>query len=111
MGPRTYTCNWEFASCTSWFNHRTVNQIQRIAPNSAGVLETFSFLYSACTYCGGELNSVTLPSGARYEYSYAFDGWSSWPSMTYLNPVAQKRAIYSEVADGQSTSITDTTDY
>jgi hypothetical protein len=93
VGPRDYSCNAFHEQCRDYFNLRTITQLVRRNESTGEALETFSFGYSACPFCGGEVNAVNLPSGARIEYSYAFDGKPDWPSGVYLNPVAQKRVI------------------
>ncbi|MFN7651343.1 MAG: RHS repeat domain-containing protein [Acidobacteriota bacterium] len=111
VGPRTYQCNAFHEQCRDYFNLRTITQLVRRNESTGEALETFSFGYSACPFCGGEVNAVNLPSGARIEYSYAFDGKPDWPSGVYLNPVAQKRVIYNESADGQTVPVMETANY
>jgi RHS repeat-associated protein len=100
--------------------------VERITlPSQAGGL-TYIFGYSASdtdiypdySTGWGELNSITLPSGARADYKWAFDGDvnnffgrpPTWDWVLNNHPV-QKDLTYLREYDGTSTPITETWTY
>src|SRR5207245_4310816 len=60
----------------------------------------------------GELSSVTLPSGAQAQYHYALDGQSDLLTHEVMrNTVSQKTLSWLQEYDGNSTPVTETTNY
>jgi RHS repeat-associated protein len=94
-------------------------------PAAAGGLQ-YVFGYNAadygsapcCTpsYGWGELNSVTLPSGAQAQYQYVMDGLngpgagSMW-SDVLRNSMARKTLTYQQQYDGSSSPVSETWNY
>jgi hypothetical protein len=94
-------------------------------PSASGGLQ-YLFGYNAadrgstpcCTpsYGWGELNSVTLPSGAQAQYQYQLDGQNG-PGFEYMwtevlkNAITRKSLTYQQQYDGTSTPVTETWNY
>ena len=95
---------------------------QVILPSQSGGL-AYTFGYNAPTYDfsapnnnpplgWGELNSVTLPSGAQAGYSYKLDGLNTTDPETVLtNSINAKHLTYQQEYDGASTPVTDSWSY
>lgn len=91
-------------------------------PSQAGGL-TYTFGYNGgdvigtqtLTHGWGEINSITLPSGAQANYTYALDGVSAvtgnrFPTTPHVinNKPARKEMTYQREYDGTSTPVTET---
>lgn len=60
----------------------------------------------------GELNLVTLPTGAQSAYSYKLDGLTTIdPEVVLTNSINSKRLTYQQEYDGSSTPVTDAWTY
>lgn len=112
VGPRTYTCNSEFALCTDpSYSLGAFSSVILPAAVAGGSTRNYTFTYSICPSCGGELKSVTTPSGASVEYEWALDNASQWPSGVYTNSVSRKKVTFIDNSDPSPVSVLETTDY
>ncbi|MFL6207266.1 MAG: RHS repeat-associated core domain-containing protein [Pyrinomonadaceae bacterium] len=94
-------------------NLSVVDQI--ILPQQAGSL-AYTFDYNANTaspsYGWGEVSALTLPSGARANYTYRFDGLDGLGSLVVLKDhPTRKDLVYQSEYDGAVTQTTDTWQY
>ncbi len=110
--------NWEISQ-----DFRVVDEV--ILPDQLDATLKYTFDYdvddtSAVDTGWGEVNKVTLPSGAFAEYDYKYDNHSGWnddpdtdimTEQVLYNRVVEKRLTYNVVYDGSSSEVTDTWTY
>ncbi len=86
---------------------------QIILPSQMGNL-SYSFDYTDSqpeAYGWGEVTSMTMPSGARVEYSYASQTYGGMAADVLKNYPFEKRLIYQREYDGTSTPVTEVWKY
>jgi RHS repeat-associated protein len=120
---REYKATWASNAPQAWRTDLINQQISMvdkiILPSQTGSLE-YNFTYNASptittslTSGWGELKSVTLPSGAKAEYSYSQDTPPALydSSDVIKNAVTKKDLTYAKEYDGTSQLVTETWNY
>lgn len=96
-----YVCTPENDQCPANMGQLVVSAITLPTPQDTS-LQKYIFGYSDNSVPGwGELNNVTLPSGAVVHYNYAGDG-ANKTILDWIteNPVSQKTLTWTDEADG-----------